>query len=89
MSLLIDVDQVTRVLIAGRWWDVADNSFTLDAYEYVWRHRGVDRAPLVEHGGGESGVCATGFRFKVAGDLLNESRFIAGPLTAIQAVEHP
>jgi len=33
------------------------------------------------HGGGHSGICATGFEFKTTG-----GEHIAGPLSAIQAV---
>ena len=36
MSLRIDVDTVTAVLLADGWHEVADASFVLDAYEYLW-----------------------------------------------------
>jgi hypothetical protein len=46
----------------------------LDAYEFTWQGECV-------HGGGRSGMCATGFALRTpAGDSL------AGPLTAILAV---
>ena len=35
MSLAIDVDRVARVLLDDGWHDVADDSFAIDAYEYV------------------------------------------------------
>ena len=65
MSLMIDVDKVSHVLLADGWHEVHDSSFTLDAYEYVWandvqkKHGDFD----LMHGGGKSGVCATGFTF--------------------------
>ncbi len=34
MSLAIDVDKVTRILLADGWHDVTDSSFYLDAYEF-------------------------------------------------------
>lgn len=75
MSLNIDVDKVTEVLLADGWHTVADGSFDLDSYEF---HHG----DHVLHGGGRSGVCATGFTFR---DANGESLF--GPLTAILAVK--
>lgn len=86
MSLAIDIDHVRAVLLAGSWYEVADASFGLDSYEYLWhsspeaRRRGDFQTV---HGGGNSGVCATGFSFKTSdGDRL------AGPLTAITAVRY-
>jgi hypothetical protein len=35
MSLYINPGKVTAVLLADGWHDVADDSFDLDAYEYV------------------------------------------------------
>lgn len=87
MSLAINIDHVTAVLIAGQWYDVADDSFDLDAYEYIWHRRNPNRYPdddpQLMHGGGHSGICATGFVFRTKqGDRM------AGPLTSIQAVRH-
>jgi hypothetical protein len=74
MSLAIDLDDVTAVLLADGWHEVAGESFTLDAYEFMWRGQSA-------HSGGSSGVCSTGFAFKTpAGEHL------AGPLTAVLAV---
>lgn len=76
MSLAINTDHVTAVLLTDGWHDVTDASFDLDAYEYVWAGERM-------HAGGNSGICATGFSFKTLdGDDLS------GPLTAIQAVRH-
>lgn len=73
MSLAIDTNTVTEVLIAGEWYAVENQSFDLDAYEFMWEGDCV-------HGGGTSGVCSTGFGFTHQGATIN------GPLTAIQAV---
>lgn len=102
MSLAIDVDTVTRVLLAdGRWYSVGRKSFALDAYEYLWwpngrdakNKHGGDTDPQILHGGGQSGVCAIGFEFLTEsrdpdGHATGEYVRMAGPLTAIQAVEH-
>jgi hypothetical protein len=88
MSLAIDVDRVTAVLLDDGWHPVADNSFAIDSYEFLWWSEcqckdDDDDDPMVLHGGGQSGVCAAGFSFKTLdGDV------IAGPLTAIVAVRH-
>lgn len=75
MSLAIDVDKVTAVLLPdGEWYDVEGNSFDLDAYEF--KHEGTSI-----HGGGQGGVSATGFVFKV-----RNRGVMYGPLTAIVAV---
>ena len=87
MSLAIDVDKVKGVLLSDGWYEVKDRSFVLDSYEYLWWPEGADGAkieePDVVHGGGQSGVCATGFTFKG-----NEGDWISGPLTAIEAVRY-
>lgn len=88
MSLAIDIDKVTSVLIGGHWHKVATNSdgvssFGLDAYEYVWgSHSDKNGFPKLIHGGGEHGIETTGFGFATPqGDV------IAGPMTAIQALK--
>lgn len=98
MSLSIDVDTVTAVLLADGWHTVVNGSFDLDAYEYLWsgidgvkvadlrkypNERGGDRDPILLHGGGNSGVCATGFSF-----TAEDGDRVSGPLTAILAVRH-
>lgn len=88
MSLAIDTDTVTRVLLSDGWHRVANATFDLDAYEYLWSGQSEVRVvdsqhdAMVLHGGGQSGICATGFSFydDETGDVLY------GPLTAIQAV---
>lgn len=88
MSLAIDVDRVTAVLLADGWHSVSDDSFAMDAYEYVWYPDGKRTSwdATMVHGGGENGVCATGFIFKRSS--APNSEWIAGPLTSIVAVRY-
>ena len=89
MSLSIDTNAVTRVLLADGWHDVANESFDLDAYEFMWSGDDLrlsempsDRRVQIVHRGGQSGVCDTGFSFRQA-----DGSTISGPLTAVLAVE--
>jgi hypothetical protein len=87
VSLAIEVDHVEEVLLADGWHPVTKNSdgvstFSLDSYEFVWEAGGDPNYLL--HGGGRSGVCATGFSFR---ETAHGAR-ISGPLTAILAVRH-
>lgn len=97
MSLAIDVDTVTEVLLADGWHHVADESFSLDSYEYLWsgfeglrvaelrsrpNYYGGDRDPVVLHAGGNGGICSTGFTFKTP-----EREWLAGPLSSILAIK--
>ena len=76
MSLAIDIDNVTAVLLADGWHKVARESFDMDAFEFVHEERTV-------HGGGECGVSATGFSFWTPDDDL-----VSGPVTSIVAVRY-
>jgi hypothetical protein len=82
MSLAIDPDSVTHVLLADSegWHEVDHGTFDLDAYEYVIAHEGPLESGDILHGGGQSGVCATGFTFR------SGMYRVSGPLTAIVAV---
>lgn len=88
MSLAIDVDKVKSVLLSdGQWYVVSKNSFTLDAYEFIWFSKFQDKKkdiPCVMHAGGNSNISATGFSFlsKVEGGI------ISGPLSSIVAVKY-
>ena len=93
MSLAINIDKVRRVLLADGWHTVKDDSFAMDAYEFLWypnEDTTIMDAQIV-HGGGQSGICATGFTFKEisARDraYVDSEIWISGPVTAIQAVE--
>lgn len=78
MSLAIDVDDVTEVLLSSGWYTVTDDSFFIDSYEFVWGDE-------LAHGGGASGVCSSGFRFH-ARDEAGRIRILSGPLSSILAV---
>lgn len=84
MSLQINESKITRVLLADGWHDC--QGFGLDAYEFGTYHRAQGYTSgfdfTVSHGGGQSGVCATGFTFN---DESTGTQ-VAGPLTAILAV---
>ena len=96
MSLAINIDKVNRVLLSDGWHDVLDESFVLDAYEYLW-YPNEDTTSMdaeIVHGGGKSGVCSTGFTFqstRVSDSIIGHPDdgpiWIHGPLTSIQAVE--
>ena len=87
MSLAINVDRVSAILLDGGWHEVAfvgegDNlksTFNIDSYEFV-KAEGLARQ--LRHGRGWSGVCPAGFRFV---DPATQSE-VYGPLTAIVAV---
>lgn len=99
MSLALDIDKVTAVLLSDRrWYSVMEKSFVLDAFEFIFKHEEDDDGEIV-HGGGNSGICATGFRFKTSEpwpyeekssfllEKTNNTFFISGPLTSILAVK--
>lgn len=75
MSLAIETDAVTDVLLADGWHKVRRKSFDLDSFEFL-------HAGDTIHGGGASGVCATGFSFED-----DRGARICGPLTAVLAVK--
>jgi hypothetical protein len=75
MSLAIDVDAVTHVLLSDGWHVVHKASFDLDAYEYI------DEGNRVYGGGDHPTVPHTGARW-IEGDGAE----IVCPLTSILAV---
>ena len=77
MSLDIDIQDVAEVLLADGWHVVHGKSFGLDGFDFTLAGRRV-------HGGGDSGVCATGFSFVPD----QEGSRIAGPLTSILALRY-
>lgn len=80
MSLAIETDLVTRVLLADGWHDVEDKSFEIDSYEFMWL-KGMGETPMLR--GGQDGlVPAAGYCFK-----RPNGHIVCGPLTAILAVE--
>jgi hypothetical protein len=75
MSLYIDVDKVTQVLLADGWHVVAKQSFTLDSYEFHHKDE------VILYGGQVQGVPSAGAEW-----LGPEGDHFACPLTAILAV---
>ena len=65
MSLNIEVDHVTGVLLVGGWLHVGKGTFELDTYEFQR-----EGTPL--HSGGESGTCSRGFSFLSGGELQED-----------------
>lgn len=88
MSLEINPDNVTAVLLVDGWHGVTHRSFGIDSYEYVVPHPDPDSNPLVLLGGGrEPLVPAHGFTFTEP-DGTPEGTKYSGPLTSIIAVRH-
>jgi hypothetical protein len=94
VSLAIDVDTVTAVLLLDGWHKVSAKSFFIDSYEFLWSGQsGVtvekleqehpDKDAMLVHGGGQSGITAAGFSF-----TDGEGGHLSGPLSAVLAVRH-
>ena len=91
MSLGINVNKVTAVLLADGWHEVAGESFKLGSYEFLRSSEGQqqDGEPQLVHRAGDGGICATGFQFAErivvheSGPVMLQ---ISGPLTAVLAV---
>ena len=87
MSLAIDTNAVTGVLLADGWHVVAGQSFDLDAYEFIESRKPaygdeIARDPAVILGGGRAeGVCATGATWREKSGAR-----ISCPLTSVLAV---
>lgn len=79
MSLWIDVDKVTGVLLADGWHSVVDASFDLDAYEYHINER------TLLAGGTVAGIPSTGAKWS-EGEITKTQYFC--PLNAILAVRY-
>ncbi len=83
MSLAIQVDDIRRVMIGGEWLGVDKDergvgTFLIDSYEYLHGET------MLLGGGDEDMIPARGFGFRRAG----AGTWVAGPLSAIQAVEY-
>jgi len=89
MSLAIDIDRVSQVLLSDGWHDVSNSSFDLDSYEFVQSDndggpflRGVKAEPYVLMAGGKvQGVPSTGATWREP----DGSRMYC-PVTAVLAV---
>ena len=83
MSLAIDVDRVSEVLLPdGKWHKVIGKSFDTDAYEYM--HEG---KTIFGGGSAKETIPSTGARWTELAEDGNE-RVVFCPLTAIQAVAY-
>jgi hypothetical protein len=87
MSLAIQASTVRAVLLADGWHEIEPGSFDIDAYEIGESYDAAYKGGLSAkfdcwHGGGQSGVCATGFEFVTA----DGSGTVRGPLTAVLAL---
>jgi hypothetical protein len=80
MSLAIDVDRVREVLLADGWHVVVNESFDIDAYEYLHADH------MLLGGGDEPLLPARGFTFDELSDGGLGRIRISGPLTAVLAV---
>ena len=93
MSLAIEVDDITHVLLADGWHTVHDASFGIDSYELIW-HEGMADSPMLG-GGQEKHIAAAGHRgstsrehIAAAGFSFTESDHVLyGPLTSVLAVK--
>lgn len=78
MSLAIDPHKVEAMLLPdGKWYAVADKSFTVDAYEFV------EEGKTIASGGQGQGVPSTGGSWRD-----NMGKRFACPLTAILAFRY-
>lgn len=77
MSLAIDIDRVTAVLLADGWHTVDTmnqsgrtvSSFSLDAYEFVEHQENQDNGPISRVGGGDGETVGyTGVYFASQGE---------------------
>ena len=83
MSLWIAHDEIREVLLADGWHSVKTGTFYLDSYEFTDNPSDYGGTSCT-HGGGQSGVCATGFSFVTV--IAERDLQMFGPLTAILAV---
>jgi hypothetical protein len=83
MSLAIDIDKVSAVLLADGWHECGD-TFSFDAYEYVWEAGGCGgslRDAQNFWGASTHGQSSTGFIFH------EDGRAVCGPMSSILAVK--
>lgn len=82
MSLYIDTDKVTRVMIGNEWHDVKNrggiSTFDVDSYEI----HSVSAGYMMLRGGESALIPSQGFTFATP-----DGRTIYGPLTSVQAIE--
>jgi hypothetical protein len=92
MSLAIEVDDITHVLLADGWHTVHDASFGIDSYEFMWRE-GMGDGPML--GAGQEHIAAAGHRGSTSREHIAAAGFsftegdhiLCGPLTSVLAVK--
>lgn len=84
MSLAIDLDRVTHVLLADGWHEVTDESFIVAPYEFGQTVSTGTEEPtfVVLLGADNSGIQSIGFAFTEA----RTGSLMSGPLTSVLAV---
>ena len=94
MSLKIDEQKVTAVLLADGWHEVVESTFVIDAYEFVDASQVDNKGlPATTFFGGQSPlICTAGFeftsrRYKDDNNDPYEIEVIAGALTSVLAVK--
>jgi hypothetical protein len=93
VSLAIEVDDITHVLLADGWHLVDAASFGIDSYEFMWGE-GMGDSPMLG-GGQEKHIAAAGHRgstsrehIAAAGFIFTETdQVLCGPLTSVLAVK--
>ena len=93
MSLAIEVDDITHVLLADGWHTVHDASFGIDSYEFMWRE-GMGDSPMLG-GGQDKHIAAAGHRGSTSREHIAAAGFsfaegdqvLCGPLTSVLAVK--
>ena len=80
MSLCIPTKYINEVMIGNKWIPCEEDSFLIDAYEFVYTR---DQDDDDFHAfGGQSGVTYVGFQFTTEWGYT-----VSGPMTAIQCVK--
>lgn len=79
MSLAIDIDEVSEVLLADGWHTVLDDSFYVDAYEMIGDQGDTFRDVRIDYSGGN------GFAFKEP-QKGGGTTYTYGPISSIIAV---
>ena len=93
MTLAIEVDDITHVLLADGWHTVHDASFGIDSYEFMSRD-GMGDSPMLG-GGQEKHIPAAGHRGSTSREHIaapgfsftEDDQILCGPLTSVLAVK--
>jgi hypothetical protein len=93
MSLAIEVDDITHVLLADGWHTIHDASFGIDSYEFIWGE-GMGDSPMLGSGQ-EKHIAAAGHRGSTSREHIAAAGFsftegdhiLCGPLTSVFAVK--